>query len=599
MDNVINSQGNSLLGQTGQQGSGGEGISYLKPTPMSQVVEETVVQNQQASSNVSGMTTTVDNPNPLAQMRGTMPHLTGQQLGVTMQAHQISTAPTSVHLLNPQVSGDLAATTTGLLLSSTSTIEGVAHQSATNPSQFTTSTISVIPLPAVMNQDQYIATGGGNASVPTPTVQPSAETVKITSDDLQQGNGRDGWIRGTLVALVIVVVVLIFLGIGGGVLAMTGKIEIPEVVRKEVLGVWMTLPLVPVPPELVLAQAAVTMQEVEQLDMDLSLAVTSDSLSSMFGSSDIDVVVKGPVNFENDKKPKAALNISTNNQLNADFIVDGDMYFRINQIPQTILGVVMGVSDENSDTIKGFLNRWVHYSKTEVESNARNTMKQESIAKDPSETLSEKMNILLKKEIAPLLESESVEYGGERMSQISVILQGQVINDTMSALATETTTTRRMIDSEDILPSDYIKNVKLKMLVDKAFLLRKIELYLLVDNSGLVDKWSDDKIGSTVPLTKETVELAIVGEMSNFGKASPIMTPTDYVELEDFIAEVMELVRGDYAAQMQAAEQSADYQSEEMQKWTGPGTSVENGESLPDQAAWGTQVLGIWTEERF
>lgn len=595
MDNVGNNPGTTTTGQASQQGSAGEGIAYLKPTPMNQVVEETIVQNQQTSSTSSGVTTTVDNPNPMAQMRGTMPHLAGQQPGEAMQAHQISnTTPALAQLLNPQTSTAAVASSIVSPSNPTSSVVGMAQQPMSNPSQVAVVTSTGMPLPTELSQNQHFASGVGK-TVPPPSVQTSAETTKVTAADLQQSDGGNGWIKGTLIALAIVLVMLLFLGIGGGVLAMTGKIEIPDAMKKEVLGVWMALPLVPVPPELVLAQAAKTMQEVEQLDLDLSLAVTSESLSSMFGSSDIDVVVKGPVNFENDKKPKAALNISTNNQLNADIIVDGDMYFRINQIPQTILGVVMGVSDENSETVRGLLNRWVHYSKTEVESNARNTIEQETTSQDPSETLSEKMNILLKEEIVPLLESESVEYGGEKVSQISATLQGQVVNDLVSAMAAESTTTRRMIDSEDILPSDYIKNIKLTMIVDKAFMLRKIELYLLVDNSGLVDKWSKDRIGSAVPLTKETVELAVVGEMSNFGQASPIVTPADYVELEDFIAEVMTLVMGDYAAQMQAAEQSADYQSEDLQKWQNSPQTQDS--RVPEQAAWGTQVLGIWTEQ--
>lgn len=595
MDNVGNNQGNATTGQSVQQGSGGAGIAYLKPMPMSQVVEETIVQNQQVLSNSAGVTTAVDNPNPMAQMKGTMPHLAGQQPGDAMQAHQIAnTTPALAQLLNPQVSGSLDNVSSTTPLQTTVSVSTVAQPMASG-SQISSTMQSGMPIPSRVNLNQHIESGVGNVTVPVPTVQPSAEIAQVSVADLQQSDGRGGWVKGTLIAFAIVLVMLLFLGIGGGVLAMTGRIEIPEVIKKEVLGVWMALPLVPVPPELVLAQAVVTMQEVEQLDLDLSLAVTSESLSSMFGSSDIDLVVKGPVNFENNKNPKAALNISTNSQLNADIVVDGDMYFRINQIPQTILGVMMGVSDENSDTVKGLLNRWVHYSKTEVESNARNTVEQESTSQDPSETLSEKMNILLKEEIVPLLESNQIEYMGEKVSEISVTMQGQVVNDLVSALAAESTTTRRMIDSEDILPSDYLKNVKLKMLIDKAFMLRKIELYLLVDNGGLVDKWSNDRIGSAVPLAKETVEFAVVGEMSNFGQASPIVTPSEYVELEDFIAEVMTLVMGDYAAQMQAAEQSADFQPDTLQKWDSIPETQDS--RVPEQAAWGTQVLGIWTDQ--
>lgn len=176
-----------------------------------------------------------------------------------------------------------------------------------------------------------------------------------------------------LIILIIVPILLLILIGTGAVLVAYEKVSIGDkTIQQNVSNLVMALPFMPKTPKYILNKSLEAQIGVDRFTFDLSIAATSPSFTSLFGSSNLDFSAKGPVDYTDLKNPAVTLDLKSKD-IDINYILKDEFhYFKVNHIPAVfdVILAEMGFGSA-SDLEKVFLNKWFYIDGKPLDTEAR------------------------------------------------------------------------------------------------------------------------------------------------------------------------------------------------------------------------------------
>jgi hypothetical protein len=383
--------------------------------------------------------------------------------------------------------------------------------------------------PAALSPAAFPAVG--TAALPF-SPMPEAPTLTINNPPppAQTGNGKLAAVIGIIVAGLFLLAVSATV-----VLAAYELIPVPQKYQQMAAAVIFKLPFMPKTPEQVLLASAKAHQNAKSAEIDLSMAMSSQNAAQFLGTGNLDFSLKGAVDGADPKKPQFALNFKLTNQFDLDLTLkDQILFFRINKLPELLLGTVMGITDPA--LAEDLMKVWVRYDMTQLETQAREMLdgEQEAI-KPPEPELSEAdFTDLYREVIRPHLKmtSDSSQY------QMVIDLPAEAIDRLVEKLTEDVTAGEPpVMDSQSLKPSELIKNLKLELFINRDdYYVSKASLFTRIDNGAYLEDQINGGLGST--MERETVDLAINLSLAKVGETMEIYPPAESLTLEEYMTKL-------------------------------------------------------------
>lgn len=395
-------------------------------------------------------------------------------------------------------------------------------QMATPPgtSPTTSSNLSPVAFPAV-----------GTATLPfSPMPEAPALTIDNPPPPAETGKSKLAAIIGIIVAGLFLLAVSATV-----VLAAYELVPIPQKYQQAAAAIIFKLPFMPKTPEQVLLASAKAHQQAKSAEIDLSMAMSSQNAAQFLGTGNLDFALKGAVDGADPKKPQFSLNFQLTNQFDLDLTLkDQILFFRINKLPELLLGTMMGITDPA--LAEDLMRVWVRYDMTQLETKAREMLdgEQESL-KEPQTELSEAdFTELYQEVIRPHLKMTS----NDSQYQMVIDLPAEAIDRLVAKLTEDVTAGQPpVMDSQTLKPSDLIKKLKLELWINRDdYYVNKASLFTRVDNQAYLNNQIKGGLGST--MERETVDLAVNLSLAKVGETMEIYPPAESLTLEEYMTKL-------------------------------------------------------------
>lgn len=358
----------------------------------------------------------------------------------------------------------------------------------------------------------------------------------------------------------IILLCLLFLAGGAGILAAYGKIPVKDQKLKDkITELVFQIPFIPKTPEYVLKKSVLAHKEVASARIEASLASSSKSLASLLGSQDFDMSVVGAFDFGDSENPKTSFQVKLANQLDMEArTINKDAYVRINKIPAVVSSLLMMGMGKEMD-YSPLLARWVYIEGSALDTEAREILNEKKDVEDKTlfdDVYQDMVKKVFTEKILPVVVMSTEEVDGFSTHKLTLELSGDLLDEVVYEIEDIALEKQKKADietkSKEKKPSEVIEKINLEVWIDKkSYYLRKLSLFTSIKSGSLFDSAeSKGAMGSMgtfdpsflLPEIEEKVGLVFLLKISQIGEPVKVQVPAEYMTMEEFMAEVMELM---------------------------------------------------------
>lgn len=412
-----------------------------------------------------------------------------------------------------------------------------------------------IPTPPVATTVATIAAQPSPLPQTQPTKEPQNPTIQTVttnaSDDSQPKKSRS---KLKLLFLFLFLFLFLLL-ISSSVLAYTIAYEkIPlknyPKIQAAVSGFVMSLPLTPKTPKFLIAKAVINQEKVKSNSFDLSLAAKTSEKSDLLNLNELDLQMKGVIDYQDPKNIRTSFNAAWGKNLNFDFTkTDETAYFKINTIPKTMI-TLLGL---NADKLDPMLHTWVSYDTSKLETEAGKYLEEKTQADNTATQAStiDTYNNLFDEKIAKSIKVSNDKDDNFPVYKLVLEADNDMVDYLNEKLQSQNKPSGDLYLQNNSLNkvklSDSLKNLKIELHIDKSkYLLRSfIVAFDITPNQKLSDLGKSKVLGtSTTPLSflESKISIAIVAKFGNFGEAVDINKPADSITFDDYAKKFNEIL---------------------------------------------------------
>lgn len=389
----------------------------------------------------------------------------------------------------------------------------------------------------------------GNATPQTPTELPVQNTSSTLTPEEPQNvipaapgaptekKSKKGLI---FLSVFLLVVFLIVVGTGSFAYAVAyEKVKLDKYpdFQKRVSYFVIGLPFMPKTPKFLLEKTALAHQDVTKQTFDVSVAIDSNDLASTLGLNQIDLQVKGAVDYSDPKNFLLNTEVSITKDFNIELRKkDKFLYFKINKLP-TFLFAFLGL---NSELFNPILEKWVAYDTTPLDTEARKQI-QEDKKVDPlsEEFLDENFNKFFDTEVLSKMVLSEVEEDGVKVYKITLLTDPELIDHIGDILEKEAmkqngSQLNRVLGKDTQKLSEVIKKMEWEIFIDKKnFYTRKILISAETefDNANYTSLYLNP---ATPGAQRQKMNIAFAMKSDKFGEEVIVEVPTTTMTFEEF-----------------------------------------------------------------
>lgn len=306
----------------------------------------------------------------------------------------------------------------------------------------------------------------------------------------------------------------------------------------------VNIPFLPKTPELVIEKSVEVHKYVSTADFIVSLATESQSFSEFLGSSDVDVVVEGQVDWTDKDNPVGSADFNVSNQFRAKSVMLPDqLYLQINQVPQSLLGMASVYTSLDPVMISdALLDKWVFFDQSSPRNEARNSLNETKDSETAfDEFYQDLMEVFAQENISDNVSMEQTEKDGVRVYHIAAEFNGNEIEDILNAMSEKDD--KYEVFSTGMNYSEILKKLNINAYIDqKTFYLHTLNINFEYDNQATLNTYRSSGLGAASLLQPEKYRVALSLQLLNVGKVVSVQAPAYSIPLEDFIAQLGQLV---------------------------------------------------------
>jgi len=372
------------------------------------------------------------------------------------------------------------------------------------------------------------------------------------------GSGPKGH-KKLFIIVGIVLTFVLLLGSAGGVLAAVAydKISLnnPELEGKITQFV-VGLPFMPKTPTYILESSAIVHSKHTKHAFNLSLSAEgNEAATSTLGLNKFDVEAKGDIDYTDPKNVMFSINASITKDFNIDIRKkDPIVYFKVNKIPE----LVYSYMNLEKAKVEPVLTQWVQYDSSSLDTAARRELDEQKTEGDSltDEYLENTLDDMLAQNIL-----EKMKISDEMVDGVSTYLFDLEADDkTIDSLVyrmndrAEGKEDLKTLRTDEVKPSKYIKDLKLKIWIEKSsYLVRKVSTTFEYDQSGLYKTNNDIMPSRVLGVSTDVLglesmmmgtggakyQIATVVSLSDFGKDITVELPAKSVKVEELYTQLM------------------------------------------------------------
>lgn len=304
----------------------------------------------------------------------------------------------------------------------------------------------------------------------------------------------------------------------------------------------MGLPLLPKTPEYVLRRSAKAQEDLKRFSLDASIAASGSSVISRLGLSQFDLSMKGPIDYTDPLNPIFSWNIALSKDFDMDIkYKDKIAYFKVNQVPSFLKSYLIFYGFDDT-TLSQFINKWFKYASKTLDTEARANLETQKTEMTPEEVSKKTLMTLSDERVKKQITMTDDTVDGIAAYKIHINATSEVLDIIEKNFSIEKDTD---FNKTKVRVSQYIDQMLVDMWISKAdYYSRKISASFKIKpyNSSaiLMPSTGDTYNGSYAqPSVSEPIPVSVVMKFSDFGKPVSIDIPSDAVNVEDFMQNVM------------------------------------------------------------
>lgn len=316
-----------------------------------------------------------------------------------------------------------------------------------------------------------------------------------------------------------------------------------------------SLPLMPKRADFLILKSMDVNNVVESGVLNLSISAKSVSGSAwdgmLPGMDSINFKLVGPfisdiesetyeIDFNIDIEPGFASTLRVKDEM---------LYFRINSI-DSILQAILTSNAVPDELYSPLLNRWISYDLTELESEAKSLLDEDSAERDDELEERFRMAVLSSSFVDKMVVTEE-ELDGYPVHKISLNLTGAELEqliDEISRVVEPETYARSLSDGS---VSDAVDDFRIGIWLDSTdFFVRQVSVSFRLSESGIDPPSSvlgvstaqmfSNQFGQVSPTASNNqIDFAMVLKISDIGVKPDIQAPSDAITVEDLIEELI------------------------------------------------------------
>ena len=326
--------------------------------------------------------------------------------------------------------------------------------------------------------------------------------------------------------IMLIFIFLIIGGIFGAVYAVAyGAIDINNPsISQPISNFVQSLPFTPKTPRYLIVSAVKSQEKISKESFDISMAMRSNSLQNVFGSSTAEVAAKGSIDYSNLKNIKLTTNISITKDFNADIrSVDSKVYFKINKLPMTLLAFA-GLTDSDTNNL---IADWVSYDTSTLGTEAGKILDQKGSG-STQENFSDKIqNIFFNEQVLKNITVTDDIIAKTNAYKLTLNADADTINYLDKAINQEFNPTATIGQTK---ASDVINNLVVNMWVEKnTYYLRKISISFTAISGTDTQKTSSD--------------IAFTYSLSDLNADFSVEIPQSSIPMDKFILRIEQLIQ--------------------------------------------------------
>ncbi|HEX9008692.1 MAG TPA: hypothetical protein VF837_05520 [Patescibacteria group bacterium] len=329
-----------------------------------------------------------------------------------------------------------------------------------------------------------------------------------------------------ILTITLIIVFLIIAGIFGAVYAVAyGVIDINNPsVSAPISNFVQSLPFTPKTPQYLIVSAVKAQEKIKKESFDISMAMRSNSLQNVFGSSTAEVAAKGSVDYSDLKNIKFTTNVSITKDFNADIrSVDSKVYFKINKLPMTLLAFA-GLTDSDTNSL---IADWVSYDTSSLGTEASKVLDQKSNGAT-QESFSDKIQgIFFNEQVLKNITVTDDKIAKTNTYKLVLNADADTIDYLDKAINQEFNPTATIGQTK---ASDVINNLVVDMWVEKnTYYLRKISVSFTAISGTDTQKTSSD--------------IAFTYSLSDLNADFSVDIPQSSIPMDKFILRIEQLIQ--------------------------------------------------------
>lgn len=369
------------------------------------------------------------------------------------------------------------------------------------------------------------------------------------------GQKSKSFVLPLLVFLVVVGIIfgLVFLTTS---LIASEKIKLPDSkLQNKIAFVFYSLPGINKPPKIIIEQSVEAHKKVLKNSFDLSVSASGlpSSMGSIFGSNNVDLSLKGFVNYTVPDNPNFNLSFLLGKDLSIEARKkDNNLYLQVPKIPSAIY-VMLGLEPEK---MKALLSNWISIDTTPLKTEASNKIKEmnqkETTQSKTQKTTEEILTKLLNEKILPILTTTSEKLDAKEVykikfkpTDVQVDSIAQALEEANKKASSYPSSTPVSSAYKQPKASEYIKDLEILLYIGK-----KDSYVYRLDLSFRYIPTPDKSYSSSTSIipgmsdSSGPISIASVLKFSDYGNDVAIDTPSKSLTQDEFYQEFLKIQPG-------------------------------------------------------
>ncbi len=307
--------------------------------------------------------------------------------------------------------------------------------------------------------------------------------------------------------------------------------------QDKITNIVMSIPFMPKTPRYLLSATIKAHTTVKKFFFDLSIASSSNELSQIIGSNGFDLAVKGPVDYTDSTNPTISLTTTSKELLINTLAKDHFVYFKIDTIPSFIKLMLTQIGYTEKIQMK-FMNKWLYFGSTPMETEARKELKQKQTTKPLTEEFIDNFfSVLNEKQFSKAIKVENATVDEFRTYKVHFSPTDEILDSLFTNLSEKYYPQYKNISNSPFKISDIITDFTVDSWIDvNDYYMRKISIsYSFKPASPMSPSMRSDYSSMTpfpAPLTKKT-PVTMLLKLSDFGKEVIVKKPDNPQNIQD------------------------------------------------------------------